>query len=95
HISIESEPQKPGHLSVRLVANPSFGSPKLTFETPRRSKVLLEAFDASGRMVMRSTVSLPNGSSLLELRELSKTGVYFLKVKTADFEKKFKVVVLR
>jgi hypothetical protein len=92
------------HALVGALGNPSLGPAVVRFDVARdfQGQVSLDVFDVSGRRV-RSLVrgSIPPGFHQVTWDERSDsgtrvvTGVYFLRMKAAEFVANRKVVILR
>gem|GEM_PF-6738268 len=82
-----------GTMFAQVFPNPSAGDFRLTIELPQRDDLLIQLFDLRGALV--ETRKIRQVAKLNELFFLRDSGIYFLKIKTADLQQRrvFKVVV--
>ena len=81
---------------ITLYPNPSPGEINLRFEVPNDGKVLINIYDAQGKLVgdysNRISKSGKQGSLNISNSNLS-NGLYLVKVKTSTTEKTFKLII--
>ena len=87
----------PSFFASRLYPNPAKGILKIRFNSPIERKVTMQLYDAAGRQIQqREFIGSSIGISevLIPLVGIS-AGVYFVRLKSANYEKIEKVILLR
>jgi len=89
---IEGHPQSSNRL-IGAECNPSFGTVSIEFELFESKLVELIIFDISGRMVHQVCDGYSSGRNEVELTDL-RTGIYFVRMTSRDFQGTERFVVL-
>jgi hypothetical protein len=99
-VKVDPGDMKPVPLSFALRiagANPVNGQAKVSFDVPRTAAVAVEVFDVRGRVVATLADSIFEPGRYDREWDSSKSspGVYFVRMKTSEFEKVHKIISVR
>ena len=95
--SVEEEPMKPTTYGLNIQQNPIYKTGVLNFTLPKPSDVEITLYDATGRLVSKLASGRFSAGSHTVTLNASKlaNGVYFVHMKSNDFNTVKKVIVLR
>jgi hypothetical protein len=100
--SVKIDPEDMEPVPVRFAlrisgANPVRGQAMVSFDVPSTAEVAVEVFDVQGRVVstLANTVFAPGSYDMEWDSTKSSPGVYFVRMKTREFEKVHKIISVR
>lgn len=100
--SVEIDPGDMDPVPVRFAlrmasGNPVYGQARVSFDVPRTAAVAVEVFDVQGRVVstLANSVFEPGSYEMEWDSSKSSPGVYFVRMKTREFEKIHKIISIR
>jgi aminopeptidase N len=80
--------------SLKVLNSPSLNSVRLMFQNFTNNNVVVSLFTSSGQLAFKQSITLVNGTELLELNTSAlAVGIYNLQVQTADYKTTKKVLL--
>ncbi len=97
-VNIEFDFKSQGGIDiVKAKPNPWKNNTTIEFEIVQPGLVEWEIYDAKGQLVFKSAGSFESGKNTIPLREndLGEAGMYFIKMKTAEYTDDYKIILLK